>query len=182
LISIIDIKQGNRRAFEQVYHEYHERFFLYVLKQTSSRELAKEAVQLAFIKLWEKREGLSPDFPVAVQLARIVRTTLIDLLRKQAVANKAINRLSQMGYATVTAAEPYLDKELRFRVDRIVNQLPPACRRVYLLSREDELSYKEIAQLLSISPKSVENHIAKALRIMKRLLLNGVILFCLLSF
>jgi RNA polymerase sigma-70 factor (family 1) len=182
LISIIDIQQGSRKAFEQVYHKYHERFFLYVLKQTSSQELAREVVQLAFIKLWEKRGQLSSDYPVEVQLARIVRTTLIDQLRKQAVARKAADRLSQRGLTLAAPTEPYLEKELRIRINHIVSQLPPVCRKVYLLSREEELSYKEIAQLLSISPKSVENHIAKALRLMRRFLINGLILFFFLFF
>ena len=73
MYSVEEIKLGNKLAFEEVYHRYHERFYFYVLKNTASDHLAEEVVQMAFIKIWEKRTELSSNFPIEVQIARVDR-------------------------------------------------------------------------------------------------------------
>jgi DNA-directed RNA polymerase specialized sigma24 family protein len=106
-----EIKRGNKLAFEEVYHTYHQRFYFYVLKRTGSEELAEETVQMAFIRIWEKRAGLSDAFPIEVQLARVARSIMIDSLRRKAAERKVLEVVKQRTDA-IMAGDPVADKQL----------------------------------------------------------------------
>lgn len=162
-----EIKCGNKLVFEEVYHRYHERFYFYVLKHSASEELAEEVVQITFIKLWENRAGLSGSFPVEVQLARIARSVMVDALRKKASERKALNVIKQNAEAVISY-DPVAGKQLIEKVSQTIDDLPPECRKIFILSRDEGLSYSEIADRLSISPKTVENQMSKALKAVRK--------------
>ena len=162
-----EIKRGNKLAFEEVYHKYHERFHFYVLKKTASEDLAEETVQMAYMKIWEKRAQLSDAFPIEVQLARVARSIMIDILRRKAAERKVLNIVQQHTDAAI-AADPVADKQLMEKVTKTIKSLPPECRKIYILSREEGLTYTEIAEHLSISPKTVENQVSKALKTLRK--------------
>jgi len=79
---VSQIKSGNELVFQQVFNEYHEKLFYYILKKTNSDYMAEEVVQLTFIKLWNTRENLNEEYQISSQIFRIAKTTLIDLIRK----------------------------------------------------------------------------------------------------
>ena len=71
------------------------------------------------------------------------------------------------GLVSPTAEDTYLDNELEDKIKTAINTLPPKCRMVFQLSRYEELSYKEIAEKMEISVKTVENQMGKALRVLR---------------
>lgn len=162
-----ELRLGNQVVFEELYNKYHQRFYFYVLKNTSSNTLAEEVIQISFIKIWENRTRLSDDFPVEVQIARTVRSIMIDTLRKRASERKALNIIIQNTDTTVIN-DPIVGKQLNQQVTEAIDSLPTECRKVFILSREEGLTYNEIADSLSISPKTVESQISKALKIVKK--------------
>lgn len=164
---VAKIKRGDKLAFEEVYHKYHERFYFFIIKHTQSEDLAEEVVQMAYIKLWEKRSALSDAFPIRVQLARVARSIMIDLLRKKAAERKALDTIKQLA-DTVIANDPAAGRQLIEKVSEVVEGLPPECKKIFILSREEGLTHSEIADRLSISPKTVENQIAKALKAVRK--------------
>lgn len=164
---IDEIKRGNKLIFEKVYYKYHERFYFYVLKRTASEDLAEEVVQMTFIRIWEKRASLSEGFPIEVQLARTARSIMIDVLRKKAAERRALDVIKQ-NVDSVIDNDPIDDNELRGKVIATIENLPPKCRKIFILSREQSLSHSEIANRLSISPKTVENQISKALKAIRK--------------
>ncbi|WEK35497.1 MAG: RNA polymerase sigma-70 factor [Candidatus Pseudobacter hemicellulosilyticus] len=171
------IQSGNINSFEQVYHQYHTRLYYYVLKYTRSAYLAEEAVQLTFIKLWENRRQLSPNFDLSVQLFRIARSTTIDLLRKEGPAGQPVALLSAET-AALTVETDIEHKDQLSQVEALIEELSPVRKKIFKLSRFEELSHKEIAEQLSISPKTVENHIGRAISQLKN---KMVLLFLLLT-
>lgn len=162
-----EIKLGNKLVFEEVYYTYHERFYFYVLKNTSSEALAEEVVQMAFIRIWEKRATLSHAFPIEVQIARIARSIMIDALRKKAVERKALGIVKQNANLAIVN-DPVVGKQLIEKVSATIESLPPECKKIFTLSREEGLTYSEIADRLSISPKTVENQVSKALKAVRK--------------
>ncbi|MFC4231499.1 RNA polymerase sigma-70 factor [Parasediminibacterium paludis] len=172
---VAEIKAGNKFVFTEVYYKYHERFYFFVLKQTASTDIAEEVVQQAFIKLWESREKLSEVFTIDVQLARITRSILIDTLRKKAIERKVINQVVAQA-PTIFSSDPSLEKELKNKIYSAIEGLPPICKKIFKLSREENLSYNEIAEQLSISPKTVENQISKALKVIRQVAALSIIL------
>lgn len=161
-ISIEQIQTGNTKVFEQVYHQYHTRLYYYVLKHTDSSYLAEEVVQLTFIKMWENRRQLSLHFDLSIQLFRIARSMTIDLLRKERKGERYVEVISDetMGLSVET---DIIHKDELTHIEKLIEELAPVRRKVFKLSRFEDLSHKEIAEQLSISPKTVENHIGRAI-------------------
>ena len=165
--TIADLKSGCRQAFELIFHTNYERVYLYVRKKTGSSYLAEEATQLAFIKLWQYRESLREDLPLLVQLFRITRTTLIDLLRKQKISSLP-ERSIPGASSTNDTWEKIMVRELDTHLRLTIRNMPPVRKKVFELSRSKGMSNKEIASSLSISVKAVEFHITQAIRYLKR--------------
>lgn len=158
--TIAALQTGNRFAFEAVFHAFHPKVYGYILHKTHSSYMAEEVVQLSFIKLWRYRESLDPATPLSAQVFRVAKTTLIDQLRKEAVRARLINGAP----ATEAAGERLEEKELAERIQQVVRDMPSVRQRVFAMSRFKGMSYKEIADDLSISVRTVENHIAQALK------------------
>lgn len=166
---IIAIQQGEESIFEQVYEKHHEKLYFYILKKTSSSYLAEEVVQLTFIKLWNYRQSLSVEVPIEAQIFRIAKTSLIDLLRKNATQRRTIENFKDLvPVQDENVISSFIKKEMGERIAFLIERLPPVRKKVFKLSREEGLSHKEIAQQLSLTPKNVENHISKAIRQLKK--------------
>ena len=159
------IKQGDLLVFNEVFHQYHQKLYYYVLSKTKSSFCAEEVVQITFIKLWQYRSSLNEEISVDAQLFRIAKTTLIDQLRRQDASNKLTAVVQTAGQFDYNQGLSNLDrKELQKKLQSALAQMPPVRRKVFELSRLQGLSYKEIAVHLSISEKTVENHINYALK------------------
>jgi len=163
---VAQIKSGNEHVFQQVFNEYHEKLFFYVLNKTGSEYMAEEVVQITFIKLWKNKENLNESYSISTQLFRIAKTTLIDLIRKNNTIESLVKKVE--GFQTNLSADDTLEKidakELNNKFEKALEKLPPIRRKVFRMSRIEEKSYQEIASELSISTKTVENHISMAIK------------------
>lgn len=160
---IAALKNDSLEEFRSVYAAYHSKLYHFILSRTQSEYLAQEVVQLTFIKLWEKRHGLSDDYGVDVQLFRIARTVLIDELRKERTRQRH-NDLSGAGAEEAYDQMRTEGKDELRHVFAAIENLPPMRKKVFKLSRINGLPYKDIAAILSLSPKTVENHISRAIK------------------
>jgi len=161
-----EIKEGNKLVYSKVFEEYHLKLYQYIYKYTQSAYYAEETVQLTFVKLWEKRENLSEQYDISTQLFRIAKSTLIDLLRKESL--RCTRELSDTFISGPPAEEKIIYKEHLQNVLAAIEELPYQSRQVFKLSRLGDLSHKEISQKLSISPKTIEGHISKALKYLRK--------------
>ncbi len=163
-----NIKSGDITSFKLVYLHYHSKLYFYVLKHTQSAWLAEETVQITFIKLWENRHNLVPDIDLSRQIFRIAKSAMIDLLRKE---SRRLNHNGVLADELEVLPDPSSDdllkKEDLRQVYDTIEQMAPVRKKVFKLSRFEGLAHKEIAEQLSISPKTVENHIGRAIRQLK---------------
>jgi RNA polymerase sigma-70 factor (family 1) len=166
LDTIAALREGDTFVFQQVFAQYHEKLYFYILGKTKSSYLTEEAVQLTFIKLWRYRSSLNPEISLSIQLFRIARTTLIDLLRSNEYNNRifVVMSLAKENLFSNNVDERIDESELKKKVLKGVEQMPAMRRKIFELSRFDGLSYKEIAVELSLSVKTVEHHISLALK------------------
>jgi RNA polymerase sigma-70 factor (family 1) len=163
--NVLSIKNGSVKAFELAYHFWSGKIYTFILKQCHSEEIAEEVVQLVFIRLWEKRGNLSLEHSLSSQLFRMSKTIFIDELRKTANSRKFQERLQ---HSEIAFTENTLEhKEALEIVYQAIDQMPPVRKQIFMMSRMEHLSYNEIAAKLSISPKTVENHIALALKYLR---------------
>jgi RNA polymerase sigma factor (sigma-70 family) len=149
-----------------VFNEYYAKLYHYFLKKTRSPEMAQELAQLTFIKLWQFRHTLSEELHFDGQLFQIATTCFIDYLRRENTQRKKTLLLSQNAALLATPADtgPATPFEESDYLHSLTRTLSPVRKKVFLLSRIQGHSYKEIAARLSISTKTVEDHMVKALR------------------
>lgn len=165
---ILLLKQSSKDAFTTLYKRYWKQVYNFSRLYLISVDAAEEVVQEVFIKVWETREFLRADDHFKGLLFIITRNLIFNRHRKS---------LNEDFYkVTVLAAleEPYNVEEeidthnLQEYIDRLIDELPPRRREIFNLSRKEQKSYKEIALLLNISEKTVENQISEALKYLKK--------------
>lgn len=165
---INSICAGDELTFRHVYDVFHEKLYAWFLLKTKSADISKELVQLTFIKLWRFRSNLNATLPLSRQLFRIARTSLIDILRSHA-ANRTVP-LQVIEHDELTSAIlplPTEDHQLDSVLESLAH-LPPMRRRI-IRFRLEGLSNKEIADSLSISKKTVENQLNRAIHEIRKM-------------
>ncbi len=176
LKTIEDLKKGKIEAFEQIFHAYYAILLRYCKEYVIREDIAKEIIQDVFMILWERRQKLKPNTKIHAYLFTITRNSALNYLkRKIAEINYLDYQKNQyiryeLNYYALRdqASEKLFHKELLENVQQTISELPPKCKEIFLLSRDEGLKYKEIAGKLNISEKTVENHIAKALRMIRK--------------
>jgi RNA polymerase sigma-70 factor (ECF subfamily) len=170
LPSIKELKNGDEFYFRQVFDQYHQKLYFFILYKTKSEYIAEEVVQMAFAKLWQCRQTLQEEYTISTQLFRIATTILIDFLRKYNNKNAMTTRLDVVNIekGIDSTNEKMNGAELQKRISEAVNDLPPVRKQVFEMSREQGMSYREIAETLCVSSKTVEAHIYKALKQIKK--------------
>jgi len=159
----------NGTQFEWLFSQWYGPLCRVALRMMRDKDAAEDIVQEVFVKFWHKRESLSPDLDAKAYLYKAVYNASLNYLKIQKRERRP-EKLPE-AVASGSADGQMLHDETLRAVETGIEELPPACKDVFLLSRYEELSYKEIAQTLDISVKTVEAHISKALRILRKHLL-----------
>lgn len=157
---------SDQLAFKQLFEHYYYRLFQFAASIVKDKEIAEEIVEDLFIRLWDKRFTLHNISNLDVYLYVAIRNHGFNHVSRRAPL-KTIDpdQLDVIcGELVPTPEDLMVASELLQQVNRAVHQLPPRARIVYKLVKEDGLSYKEVAKVLGISPRTVENHIAAAIK------------------
>ena len=160
------IAEGEQSALKLLYDNYNARLFQLAYAIIRSRESAEEIVADVFIKIWEKREQVRTIENFSFYIYVAARNTSISYLRKQGY-NKNFNLdEAALPYYQLDATpeEMMITNEILQKINRAINELPPKCRLIFKLVKEDGLKYREVAELLEVSTKTVENQIGIALK------------------
>jgi RNA polymerase sigma-70 factor (ECF subfamily) len=169
---IDNLREGMEAAFEDVFNRFHQKLYFFFLKHLGERHLAEELVQVTFVKLWQHRQRLSYEHTLSEQLFRIAKTSMIDVFRKAKYEQRALAEIKLEQEASPASAEMAPVIDLTDQLQKGIHAMPPVQQKVFLLSRYEGLSNKEIAHHLSISPKTVERHITKALRFLREVMVS----------
>lgn len=172
---ISNIQQGDQLVFRQTFLQWQPKVYTYFTRRTKDQAFAEELTQLTFIKLWDFRHTLTPEYSFDTQLFRIARTTLIDGIRERERRRKLTHSLETDGNEAGNLFREAATASLE--ISNALNMLPPARKKVFLLNRIHGYSYKQIAGELSISDRTVEKHISLALKQLKKILTLTVLLF-----
>ncbi len=162
------LRKGDEAVFEMAFREYYERLCNYANTIVKDMPESEEIVQGTFLTLWEKREEIEIHTSVKSYLYRSVHNTCLNRIKHQKVKQDHYDYCQSMPEATdISASQQLIGKELELKINAAVEQMPDQCRKVFELSRFEELTYSEIAEKLEISIKTVEKHKMKALRILR---------------
>ena len=175
---IIQFKEGDRNAFSKLYDIYFPKVFrftqLYII---SSIELA-DVVQEVFVKLWEKREQLDETKSIEGYLFIVTRNLIFNAARKS--FNESAFKMTVLKASedeSYNLEEEIEASELKSYIDSLIQMLPPRRQEIFRLSREKQLTNKQIAELCGIGEKAVERQISFALKFLRENL-PLFLLFC----
>ena len=162
------IRKGNIRFFETAFKSHFKGLHAYAYTILKDEALAEEMVQNVFYKIWEKREQLNIQSSLKAYLYKSVYHESLNHVRQQQV--KSAYQTYAMHHTTESSNDSEHKiglQELEERLRLALNELPEQCRTIFQLSRFNELRYREIADQLNLSVKTVENQMGKALRILR---------------
>jgi RNA polymerase sigma-70 factor (ECF subfamily) len=172
------IQSGNESAFEMIFKAYYQPLCRYAYSFLEDKEEAEEVVQSAFITVWEKRNTLHIQTSFKSYLYRMVRNGCLNVIKHEKIKQQHVaHELAVMEVSSESVSQKVYASELELKITEAMKALPEQCRLVFQLSRFEELKYQEIADQLQISVKTVENHMGKALKIMREQLKEYLPLF-----
>ncbi|UKT65954.1 RNA polymerase sigma-70 factor [Pedobacter mucosus] len=163
------ISRGDELAFKELFRIYRDRLFNYIFKITKSRETAEEIAMDVFLKLWECRTSVVEikNFPSFVFL--IARNKSIDFLR-EAAKNPVLQELVWEEIQVLSDERSdgkVIVNELQDKVNRAIKYLSPQRQTVFRLSREENMSYDQIAKHLQLSKSTIKNHMLDSLKFIR---------------
>lgn len=157
------IRAGDRAAFKELFLEYYEALCRYAYRYVGAQDVAEDLVQDVFFDLWNRRETWHPKHSLRAFLYGAVRNQTLNYQRRtraHARGDDAIGGLLSLE----DPEETFRYGELSRVAEQAIRELPPRCRHMFMLSREHELTYAEIAAATGVSIKTVETQMGRALQ------------------
>lgn len=173
-IDIEKIRQGDIEAFELLYRQYCQSLILFANRYVYDLGIAENIVQDVFLNIWQKRSNIDSAGNIKTYLYASVKNTALNSIRRTRMERRYKEKIVIDETDLDTPESLLMQEELEKIINKVVQKLPEKCRLIFLMSRHDHLSHSEIAEVLNISTNTVENHIAKALKILRKHL-SGII-------
>lgn len=158
------VSNGDERAFGQLFHEWRDKLYFFLLRITGSAETAEDILQDTFLKLWIHRDKLTSINNFSGYLYRMIRNSAITGFQRLSLQTLMLADMKREAEVTGRPIdEALIEKQLHEMLTRVIDELPERQRQVYHMVRVEGLKYEEVAQTLNISLSTVKNHMSRAL-------------------
>lgn len=162
------LKGGNQLAYVEIFNRYQPLLFLHALKKMHNEEEAKDMVQEIFMDLWVKHTDFNPERNLAAFLFTCVRNKFVNLLQFKEVRTRYVRSFRDFAAeSTDRSDEPIREKQMLALIEEEINALPAKMKAIFLMSRREYKSYKQISDELGISEETVRKQIKNALKILR---------------
>ncbi|MDX1641423.1 MAG: sigma-70 family RNA polymerase sigma factor [Balneolaceae bacterium] len=161
------IKEGDERAFRDFFNEHYDSLFIFLRSRNISREVAEDLIQKAFIYIWENRHNIKPDLSLKAYLFRTAYSRMLNYVEQKdhfVELDKQVNGISKTPHDTAE----FNDLNKAFK--EAIAEMPEKRRIVFESCFLNDLTYRETAENLSVSIKTVENHMALAFKDLRKTL------------
>lgn len=171
---LVSLKNGEAGAFTEIYERYWDKLLIYALRVIRRQPDAEDIVQELFVSIWRRRHELDVEHALSTYLYNSIRYLAFRYIEKNSAYADYLHRLAvqltgeegEQGDITDIEADIF-GRELEGQIDQLIRQLPRKMQEVFVLSRRHHLSYKEIAERLSISEETVRKQVYKSLQILR---------------
>ncbi len=161
-----NIKEGNKKAFEQLFKTYYNYLCAFATTIVNDDIAAEEIVQDFFVKLWEKKDQITIETSVKNYLFRSVKNLCLNQIKHNNIKTEHARRIIA-GTDSNDFSQYYIEVDLKKEIEESIESLPEKRREIFRLSREEGLKYREIAEKLNISIKTVEAQMGLAIKTLR---------------
>lgn len=159
---------GDHKAYTEIYDRYSGLLYVHAYKRIRDREEARDLIHELFTVLWVKREEISLKTELSAYLYRSVRNRVIDLVNHQKLQASYINTFDDfLTNGTNITDHAIRHKELARLIEKEIEALPEKMKQVFILSRDQHMSHKEISETLGISELTVRKQINNSLKLLR---------------
>ncbi|MBN1349795.1 RNA polymerase sigma-70 factor [candidate division KSB1 bacterium] len=173
-IDLEKIHQGDKNEFEKLYRRFCQSLILFANKYVYKLDIAENIVQDVFVNIWQNRTTLDPTCNIKTYLFTSVKNHALNYIKRQRIERRYKETIVIDERNDQTPEIQYNLNELEVQINKTVEKLPEKRRIIFLMSRQDHLTYAEIAEVLGISVKTVENQMGKALKTLRSYLSNFI--------
>ena len=171
---LTELKNGSFHAFERLYNMYSGKLYNFIMRISSGNQyMAEEGVQSAFIRVWEVRERVEPESSFISFLCTIAKNLLMNMYQRQTVEYVYNEYLKNTGVDRDSQTEESID--LRFLneyIDSLAEELPAQRKKIFILSKRQNYTNKEIAEMMGISESTVATQLSLAVKFMREQLMK----------
>ena len=171
---LTELKNGSFHAFERLYNMYSGKLYNFIMRISSGNQyMAEEVVQSAFIRVWEVRERVEPESSFISFLCTIAKNLLMNMYQRQTVEYVYNEYLKNTGVDRDSQTEESID--LRFLneyIDSLAEELPAQRTKIFILSKRQNYTNKEIAEMMGISESTVATQLSLAVKFMREQLMK----------
>ncbi|PKP19865.1 MAG: RNA polymerase sigma-70 factor [Bacteroidetes bacterium HGW-Bacteroidetes-21] len=165
------IRQGDQQAFESVFKTYYKYLCAYANQLLTDRDLSEEIVQDLFFQLWQKRNTFDIQTSLKSYLFRATHNSCLNYFKHLKVRDSYTQHVLNEKQRIEDSYEEMGNlSELQAAITNAVDKLPPERKKVFMMIRYEERKYKEVAEILGISVKTVENQMGKAMQFLREAL------------
>lgn len=164
---IHQIREGNEEAFKNLFLKYYNGLCRFSSSIIRSPFLAEGIVQEVFASIWETREMLDPNGNIKAYLYQSVKNKTFDWLESQKTETKYVNEFKSYKIIEHESSSIQENDRFTYEVQKAINNLPHRARLIFNLHKKEGLTYREIAQVMNISIKTVESQMGRALKIIR---------------
>jgi RNA polymerase sigma-70 factor, ECF subfamily len=163
------IRAGDESAFEAMFRTYSDRLCAFAVQYLGTMDTAEEVVEDVFLAIWQGRARWRITTSLKSYLYTATRNRSLNVLKRRTIERRHFDQMGAdpLPRAAGPADAQSLARDLQAAANRAIAGLPDRCREAFLLLRQHELSYAEIAAIMDITPKTVENQVGRALAILK---------------
>lgn len=164
------LRNGSSQAFEKIYYRYSGKLYNFIMTLShGDKYLAEEIVQDAFVKLWEVRDQIHPEKSVLFYLSTIAKNMLMNKYQRQTIEFLYQKLLLETQIDHDNSIEEELDRKwLEKFFNELIEQLPPSRKKIFVLSKKEGFSNKQIAEILNISVSTVETQLSLAMKFIRK--------------
>jgi|WetSurMetagenome_2_1015567.scaffolds.fasta_scaffold00436_12 RNA polymerase sigma-70 factor (family 1) len=176
-VLISKFKVGDSIAFSDIFTAYYKDLVMFAARFFNNLNDAEEIVQDTFVKLWEDREIIDINVSLRSYLLKTIQNKCIDWYRHKRIIQDHYDYITETSIKYVRDAEGYiLHSELQQQIEKALNSLPNEVSHVFRMNRYEGLKYNEISRILGISVRTVEVRIGRALKLLRILLREYLVL------
>ncbi|MEO7315733.1 MAG: RNA polymerase sigma-70 factor [Ginsengibacter sp.] len=162
------LSHNNKEAFDEIYNRYYPKLRSYVLKFVKIPQYAEDIVQDAFLKVWEIRESIDPEKYFSGYLFTITKNLILKFFKLAANNTDVLDEIVINTTPQKFAEENIIEwKELGNEIQKAIQMLPPKRKEVFLLCKEEQMSYDDVSAKLGISRNTIKEHMVMAMKFIK---------------